>query len=50
MTKTLTCPCGEMIQGEDEDQLVEKVNEHLAEKHPDLAGHYTREQILSMAY
>jgi hypothetical protein len=50
MKTTLQCPCGEMIQGKDEDQLVERANEHLADKHPDLVGHYTRDQILFMAY
>jgi len=48
MRTRLTCPCGELIQGKDEDELVEKVKAHLAEKHP---GHeYSREEILFMAY
>lgn len=50
MKTHLQCPCGEMIEGKDEDDLVEKAEAHLADKHPDLAGHYTREQILFMAY
>jgi hypothetical protein len=50
MKTCLQCPCGEMIVGTDEDDLVAKAEAHLAEKHPDLAGHYTREQILFMAY
>ncbi len=45
----LRCPCGELIQGEDEDDLVEKANEHLATVHPDHGG-YTRDEILFMAY
>jgi hypothetical protein len=46
--RNLTCPCGEYIQGEDEDDLVEKVNQHLAAAHP---GHeYSRDEILFMAY
>lgn len=48
MKTTLQCPCGELIQGRDEDDLVEKVQKHLAEKHPD--HHYSREEILFMAY
>jgi predicted small metal-binding protein len=44
----LTCPCGELIEGKDEDELVEKVRAHLREKHPD--HEYSREQILFMAY
>jgi predicted small metal-binding protein len=47
MKTCLTCPCGEQIVGDNEDDLVEKVKQHLAENHP---GHeYSREQILSMA-
>ena len=48
MKTKVDCPCGEHIEGANEDDLVEKVKEHLAKEHP---GHeYTREQILSMAY
>ena len=48
MKRNLSCPCGELIQGSDEDDLVEKTQQHLAEKHP---GHeYSREEILFIAY
>jgi hypothetical protein len=50
MKTHLQCPCGELIVGTDEDDLVEKAKAHLAEKHPDLAGQYEREHILFMAY
>ncbi|MFD6393767.1 DUF1059 domain-containing protein [Nocardia sp. NPDC055029] len=44
----LTCPCGEWLTGADEDGLVERARQHLAERHP---GHsYTREQILFLAH
>jgi hypothetical protein len=46
----LQCPCGELIEGENEDDLVVKATEHLADAHPHLAGEYTREQILFMAF
>jgi len=46
---TLRCPCGELIQGRDEDDLVEKAMTHLRDKHPDLADAYEREHILFMA-
>jgi hypothetical protein len=48
MKKNLNCPCGEFIQGSDEDDLVEKAQAHLAEVHPDLS--YEREHILFMAF
>jgi hypothetical protein len=45
--RQLTCPCGELIEGSTDDELVERTQAHLAEKHP---GHeYTREQILAIA-
>jgi hypothetical protein len=46
----LRCPCGVLIEGETEDELVEHVRAHLRERHPELADAYTREQILFMAF
>lgn len=48
MKTHLACPCGELIVGEDEDDLVRKVQEHLRKEHPQLE--YDRSQILFMAY
>jgi predicted small metal-binding protein len=50
MKTTLACPCGQIIRGENEDDLVEKSFAHLREKHPDMADEYEREHILFMAY
>jgi predicted small metal-binding protein len=47
MRTRLTCPCGEYITGKDEDELVEHVQAHLKEQHPD--HDYSREEILFMA-
>ncbi|WP_406277404.1 DUF1059 domain-containing protein [Nocardia sp. NBC_00881] len=48
MKTRLSCPCGELIAGVDEDDLVEKTHAHLAANHP---GHdYTRDEILFIAY
>jgi predicted small metal-binding protein len=48
MKTHLTCPCGEQIVGADEDELVQKTQEHLAQNHP---GHeYSRDEILFLAY
>ena len=48
MKTRLNCPCGTAIAGTDEDDLVEKVQAHLAAEHPD--HKYEREQILFMAH
>jgi predicted small metal-binding protein len=46
----LRCPCGEVMEADDEDGIVAKANEHLEKEHPDMAGKYSRDDILSMAY
>jgi hypothetical protein len=43
----LNCPCGAVVEGADEDDLVAKAQDHLAAAHPGRT--YTREQILFMA-
>ncbi|MEV0432645.1 DUF1059 domain-containing protein [Nocardia sp. NPDC050413] len=48
MKTRLRCPCGDLIVGTDEDDLVEHANAHLAANHPD--HDYTREEILLFAY
>jgi predicted small metal-binding protein len=48
MKKTLECPCGQVVNGTDEDDLVEKVQQHLRDKHP--GREYAREEILFMAF
>lgn len=48
MKRNITCPCGERITGQDEDDLVAKTQQHLKDNHP---GHdYSRDEILFMAY
>lgn len=43
----LTCPCGELIEAANEDELVDAAQRHLGEVHPDRT--YTRDQILFLA-
>lgn len=45
----LRCPCGESLQGDSEDEIVDVSFAHLREKHPDMADEYEREHILFMA-
>ena len=47
MEMVLNCPCGEVLEGKDEDELVEVAQAHLREAHPGRT--YTRDQILFMA-
>ncbi len=44
---SLRCPCATTLRGADDDELVEKVQQHLAAEHP--GREYSREEILLMA-
>jgi predicted small metal-binding protein len=47
MKTRLTCPCGETIRAQDEDELVELTQQHLAAAHPGME--YGRDEILFIA-
>jgi predicted small metal-binding protein len=49
MGKQVNCPCGEIVRGENDDELVVNVEQHISDKHPDMEGTMSREQILGMA-
>jgi predicted small metal-binding protein len=49
MSKVVHCQCGTDIQAESDDDLVARVEDHVAESHPEMAGSMSREQILGMA-
>ncbi len=49
MAKQVNCPCGETVRGETDDELVTNVEQHILDKHPDMVGTMSREQILGMA-
>ena len=48
--KATHCPCGEVVEAETDDDLVVKTEQHIQDKHPEMVGQYSREQILSMAH
>jgi predicted small metal-binding protein len=49
MPKLINCECGQVVRGETDDVLVEKVEEHVRTDHPELAGTMSREDILAMS-
>jgi hypothetical protein len=50
MAKEINCPCGQTVTGDNDDQLVANVEGHILEKHPDMVGTKSREDILAMAH
>jgi predicted small metal-binding protein len=49
MAMQINCPCGETVRGESDDELVTNAEAHIQDKHPDMIGTMSREQILDMA-
>ena len=49
MAKVMNCECGYTVRGKDDEELLDRVELHIAEQHPDLVGTLTREDLLSMA-
>ncbi len=49
MGKVINCECGEVVRAESDDELVGKVERHVADAHPELVGKLGREDILGMA-
>lgn len=45
----LSCPCGEVLSGGTEDEIVSVSFAHLRERHPEMADAYEREHVLAMA-
>jgi hypothetical protein len=48
--KVVHCECGKDVEAESDDELVAKVEGHVAESHPEMVGKLGREQILEMAH
>jgi predicted small metal-binding protein len=49
MATVVNCECGYTVRGEDDDEIVANVEEHVRQQHPEMAGQMSREQILAMA-
>ncbi len=49
MAMKVDCPCGETVRGASDDELVTNVETHVQDKHPEMVGTMSREQILGMA-
>jgi hypothetical protein len=47
--KQITCVCGKIVDGKDDDELWEKAQAHLRQDHPDLVGTVSRADILAQA-
>jgi hypothetical protein len=49
MARVINCECGQVVRGDDDDELVERAQRHVDENHPELAGKLSRGDFLAMA-
>jgi predicted small metal-binding protein len=47
--KQINCVCGQVVKGDDDDELWEKAQEHIRADHPELVGKVSREDILAQS-
>jgi predicted small metal-binding protein len=48
VSKIVNCECGEVIQADSDDEIVQKVEDHVRDAHPELTGKMTRDDVLAM--
>jgi len=49
MGKLINCECGEVVRGDNDEELIAAVQAHVGRNHPELVGKLSREDILSMS-
>jgi predicted small metal-binding protein len=47
--KRISCVCGLVVEGEDDDELWENAQQHMSADHPDLVGKVSRDDIVAQA-
>ena len=49
MSHVVNCECGRVVTAASEDEIVAKVERHVAEDHPELVGKLSRDDIVAMS-
>ena len=49
MARIINCECGQVIRGDNDDELVAKAQDHVNQNHPDLVGKLSERDLLGMA-
>jgi predicted small metal-binding protein len=47
--KRISCVCGLVVEGKDDDELWENAQQHMSADHPDLVGKVARDDIVAQA-
>jgi predicted small metal-binding protein len=49
MAKLINCECGQVVRGEEDEELIENAMSHIEQNHPGLVGKISREDLLAMS-
>lgn len=49
MAKLINCECGQIVRGENNEELLANAEAHINRDHPELVGKISREDLLAMA-
>jgi predicted small metal-binding protein len=49
MAKVINCDCGYVARGENDEELLADAHRHIQDKHPDMVGKVSDEDLLSQA-
>lgn len=49
MAKLINCECGQVIQADTDEDLLERADAHIRQDHPDLVGQISHDDLLAMA-
>jgi predicted small metal-binding protein len=49
VAKVINCECGYTVRGDSDDEFVANAEEHMRDRHPEMAGQVSRDQLLAMA-
>jgi hypothetical protein len=47
--KQIPCVCGQVVRGDDDEELWQNAQEHMLEDHPELVGKVSRADLLAQA-
>ena len=49
MARVINCECGQVIRGENDEELVSRAQDHVNQNHPELVGKLSRDDIVAMS-
>lgn len=49
MAKAINCPCGHVVRGDTDEELLRAAHQHMDEAHPDMSSKPSDEELLASA-